>query len=96
MTPVFVHDRYFVAFPTSFDEIRQDAHILGHMSESEIPGILRGLHQIAFMRHRDTVDTPLLTLLVKGGKVVEARGLVNREPTREEQEVIDLHNSTPY
>jgi hypothetical protein len=96
MTPVFVHDRYFVAFPTSFDEISRDAHILGHMSPNYIPGILRGECQIAFMRHRDTIDTPLLTLLVKSGKVVEARGLVNREPTREEQEAIDLHNSTPY
>jgi hypothetical protein len=88
MTTVFANDRYIIATPSGIDEILFDARFLGHMAHT----FVYGDNEIAFLRREDTPGTPLLTLLVRDGRVIEARGVANRVATREEQAAIDLWN----
>ena len=63
---------YQVVFPKSVSEIKNEGQTLRHMVELYVEGILAGKYLIAFLRRTDSPNTPLLTLMLKDGKVLEA------------------------
>lgn len=82
-----------VVFPKSVSEIKKEGVVLRHMVAEFIPGVLEGKYVIAFLRRTDDPKTPLLTLMLKDGKVLQAAGLDNRKPTKEEQEFLDQYQA---
>ena len=84
---------FSVVFPKNVSEIKHEGQALQHMVELYIPGILEGKYLIAFLRRADDLTTPLLTLMLKDGVVLQARGYNNRTPTPEEQEFLDQYQA---
>lgn len=84
---------FSIVFPKSASEIKKEGRILRHMVAEYIPGVLEGKYLIAFLRRTDDLATPLVTLMLKDGKVLQARGLDNRTPTPEEQEFLDQYQA---
>ena len=80
---------YQIVYPYSVGQIENEGKALNHCVSSYVYGVLEGKYLIAFLRKADAPETPLVTLMLKDGKVLMARGLNNRTTTSEEQEFLD-------
>lgn len=51
--------------------------------------VQEGKTQILFMREKENLDKPLVSIEVKDGRVVQARGMSNRSVTLDEKEYLE-------
>lgn len=88
-----VIDEYKIIYPKTVQDIRDEAISQNHCVASYIKRVIQGECHILFMRKKDSVDKSLITLEVRNGRVVQARGKYNRETTSKEREAINKWNS---
>lgn len=79
---------YKVIIPKTAEDVINEGRRLHHCVGSYVNRIGKGETKICFMRKVSDVDTPLVTLEVKDGKLTQYRGNCNRHPSKEEMEFI--------
>lgn len=85
-------DGYKFLYPTSTQDIKDEAVQQNNCVASYIQNVLDGNCHILFMRRAETPEQSLVTVEVKSGEVVQAKGKFNRDLTPEEQTIIDKYN----
>lgn len=85
-------DDYVFIYPKHTDEIRDEAVQQGNCVASYIEGVIEGKCHILFMRKREDPEKSVVTIEVRGDKVVQAKGKFNRETTYNEVEIIQKYN----
>lgn len=82
-------DLYNIVAPTSTDDVRNEGKNLGHCVGSYIDRIIKGETKIMFMRQ--DVNESLLTVEIRGERIVQVRGEGNRDPTKIENEWLKIY-----
>lgn len=85
-------DDYQFIYPKSTQEIKDEATQQSNCVASYIDNVINGNCHILFLRKVDTPDKSLVTIEVRGNKIVQARRHFNELVSEEEQEVIDKWN----
>jgi hypothetical protein len=80
---------FLVAVPKSSKDVKDEGKFLGHCVGSYVDRILNGQTQIVFLRKEK--DKSLVTLEIRDKVLIQAKGLSNRETTKEEREWIDKY-----
>lgn len=82
---------YSVLTAKSSQDIKDEGAQQHHCVASYVKQVIEGQTQIVFMRNNKELDKPLLTIEVKDGKVYQAKGSYNRQPTVEEMKFIKTY-----
>jgi hypothetical protein len=85
-------DDYKIIYPESTQDIKDEAVQQNHCVASYIDRVIEGTCDILFLRTKDEPEKSLVTLEVRNGKVVQAKGKFNRDVNIVEQDVIDKYN----
>lgn len=86
---VSVRGNYVVKVPDSVEDLTKEGSSLHHCVATYARQVAEGSTHILFMRDKQEPDISLVTFEVKNNKLVQARGLANRELTNKEQEFLD-------
>jgi len=89
----YTYGGFKVIYPKSTQDIKDEAVQQNHCVASYIQSVIDGKCHILFMRKSNEIDKSLITMEVREHRVVQARGKFNRDPTREEQDIIDKYNN---
>ena len=84
-------EKHSVVVPQTLDLVVKEGQALNHCVANYIEGLVAKEYAIVFLRDNEDLDKPLVTVQVKDGKVVQAKGVNNRPVTREEQEALDKY-----
>ena len=82
-------NKYVVIIPEKPEEVVQEGNSLHHCIASYLTRVQEGKTQILFMREKENLDKPLVSIEVKDGRVVQARGMSNRSVTLDEKEYLE-------
>ena len=88
----YVYGDYTFIYPQSTQDIKDEAVQQNNCVASYIKRVIDGECHILFMRQKDSRDKSLVTIEVRNGTVVQAKGKFNRDVTAREQNVIDKYN----
>ena len=75
--------KYQIIIPRETQEINHEAQCLGHCVRTYIPKVIRGETLILFLRDKEKLDEPLVTLEVKRGVLTQAYGKNDCKPKKE-------------
>ena len=81
-------DNYSFIYPKTPQDIKDEAVQQTNCVASYINKVMNGDCHIMFMRYKNTPQDSLVTLEIRGDKVVQKRGRFNRETTDEENKYI--------
>lgn len=70
---------YTFVLPKELQELKAEGKALSHCVGSYADRVARGETVILFVRQKEKVDNPLYTLEIKNGKIVQLRGMRNRD-----------------
>lgn len=87
------HDGYVFICPKEPDQIKDEAVQQQHCVASYIPQVIEGRCHIIFMRKKEEKETSLVTLEYRNGKILQARGRLNRSVTPGEREIINRYEA---
>ncbi len=79
---------YIIVTPKSTSDVQDEGCNLRHCVGGYIDRIIEKRTKILFLRNTDNQDESLVTLEVRGDKLVEARGFANRYATNEEKDIL--------
>jgi len=82
-------EEYVVIAPPTMSSVVQEGAALNHCVASYVDGMVNGDYAIMFFRKKDAQEKSLVTLQIRDGRIVQARGQSNRTPSKEEQEEIN-------
>lgn len=82
------YDDYVIMPPKGTRDVRQEGNSLNHCVASYIKRIIDGETTILFLRKKEKKDESLITLEVRDGGIVQARGAHNRKVNKEEFSII--------
>lgn len=85
-------DSFVVRYPESTQDIKDEAVQQNNCLASYIENVINGHCHIMFMRERTRKDESLVTLEIKGNKVVQAKGKSNRDLYPRERESLLKYN----
>jgi hypothetical protein len=83
-----VHSKFIVETPKKSEDLRREGAILCHCVGSYIDRVIQKKTQICFLREEK--DTPLVTVEIKDGRIVQAKGLSNRPVKTQERKYLDI------
>jgi len=78
---------YVVVAPEKSDDLKAEGDNLNHCVASYIKKVIDGESLIFFLRKDPAIS--LLTLQIKDGKIIQARGMHNRQPNKEEVAAVE-------
>lgn len=70
---------YTFVLPKELQELKAEGKALSHCVGSYADRVARGETVILFVRQKEKIDNPLYTLEIKEGKIVQLRGMKNRD-----------------
>lgn len=79
------HDEYAIITPKTSNELKAEGDQLNHCVASYIKRVVDGECLIFFLRNAKDVETPLVTIELRGKNVVQARGAHNRRISEDER-----------
>lgn len=79
---------YMIFPPETPEDLRTEGNVLSHCVSSYANKVRKGISTILFLREKADPEHPLVTVEIKGGKIVQARGKMNFPPKQEEKEAI--------
>lgn len=82
--------KYQIIIPKETEEIDNEASVLGHCVRTYIPKVIRGDTLILFLREKDNLDEPLITLEVKKNALTQAYGKNDSKPKKEHLEFLKM------
>lgn len=71
---------FVVVYPKTADEVVEEGKRLRHCVGSYIQSVVNGECKILFLRKKDEVDSPYVTIEISGGNIRQARGYANASP----------------
>jgi len=80
----FEDKEYKIIAPVKPEDLVKEGNVLGHCVGSYVNKVRKGLSVILFLREKDDLEKPLVTVEVIDGKVTEARGKMNNLPSQNE------------
>ena len=83
---------YVFMYPKSTQAIKDEAVSQNNCVASYIQSVIDGRCHILFLRHKDTPEQSLVTIEVRGNKIVQARQRYNALCTAEQKEAVDKWN----
>jgi len=84
----YAYNGYKIFPPSKPDELIKEGNILGHCVGSYVNKVKKGLSVILFLRDKNDIDHPLVTIEVKDKRIIQAKGKMNESPRPEEKKVI--------
>ena len=84
----FANKDFVMRIPRSPKEIADEANELHHCVRTYIPRVLKEQTLIMFLRDKDMVTQPLVTVEVKNGRVTQAYGINDSKPSDEQLEFL--------
>jgi hypothetical protein len=85
-------DNYCFIYPECTQDIKDEAVAQSNCVASYIQGVIDGRCHILFLRKKDKPDESLVTIEVRGNKIVQALQRYNQPLTEEQQEIVDKWN----
>lgn len=85
-------DEYCFIYPETTQQIKDEAVQQHNCVASYIKRVIEGTCHILFLRNKLTPDTSLVTIEVRDGRIVQAKGIYNRDVYASEQKAIDKFN----
>lgn len=79
---------YVVVIPKEPKDLTMEGTALRHCVGNYIYGIAQGRKIIAFLRKKESIETPYVTIEIKNGKVVEAKKIFNDDVDNETWRVL--------
>ncbi|AUM58823.1 hypothetical protein BCP01_021 [Bacillus phage BCP01] len=79
---------YKIVIPSEPKELVTEGNSLQHCVASYVKRIADGNSAIVFLRQKDELESPLVTVEIRGKKIVQARGFANRKPDEDEREAL--------
>jgi hypothetical protein len=86
----FEAKRYCIVTPTTPKNLVEEGKDLGHCVASYVNDVLEGKCKILFLRYQHQPESSLVTVEVRGKNVRQIKGRLNRPPTPEEREFVNL------
>lgn len=83
---------YCFMYPESTQDIKDEAVQQSNCVASYIQSVLDGKCHILFLRKKDERDKSLVTIEVREGQIVQAKGKFNRDTFDDEKEIIEKYN----
>lgn len=82
---------FVVRLPNETKDLVYEGNVLQHCVGSYCKKVVEGKTLIAFLRQKAEPDTPLVTMEIREGKIVQVRGQANRYPTVEERGAVQRY-----
>ncbi len=79
---------YSVVVPEDPKDLVYEGNILQHCVASYVKNVAEERTKIVFLRDNKDVETPLVTVEIRGYDIVQARGQANRLPTEDERDAL--------
>ena len=83
---------YCFIYPESTQDIKDEAVQQSNCVASYIQSVLDGKCHILFLRKKDDKNKSLVTIEVRDGQIVQAKGKFNRDTFDDEKEIIEKYN----
>lgn len=74
--------------PKEPSDLVKEGNVLGHCVGSYVNKVRKGASTILFLRERDDIEKPLVTIEVKDNRIAQARGKMNNPPSQEQNAII--------
>lgn len=87
----FEYEGFVVMYPKSTQDIKDEAVQQNHCVASYIQDVIDGKCHILFLREKEQPTKSLITMEVRGHKVVQAKGKFNRDTNEKENKVIEVY-----
>lgn len=84
----FEFEDYIIIAPSKSNDLKDEGSSLNHCVASYIKDVLDGKTRIYFLRLKKKCSESLVTVEVKNGAIVQARGMHNRDLTSKEEKVL--------
>ncbi|AXQ67720.1 hypothetical protein KIOSHI_43 [Bacillus phage Kioshi] len=81
---------YKIVIPKEPKELVTEGNSLQHCVASYVTRIAEGRSAVVFLRQKDELETPLVTVEIRDKKIVQARGFANRKPDGDEREALRM------
>lgn len=85
---------YSVILPEKTSDLLHEGIELQHCVKSYIQRVINGETQITLLRLNKELEKPLVTLEIKDGSIVQARGFMNRAVTEDEKKFLETYAKT--
>lgn len=85
----FKYKDFVITHPKKPEDIITEGNVLGHCVASYVKNVVAEATTILFLRKKGEEEEPYVTVEVKKGAIVQARGAYNRSVTEEEKEVLE-------
>ena len=87
----FAYEDFVIIYPESTQDIKDEAVQQNHCVASYIKEVIDGNCHILFLREKEHPTRSLITMEIRGHRVVQARGRFNRDMTEKEKEVVEKY-----
>lgn len=87
----FAYEDFRIIYPESTQAIKDEAVQQNHCVASYIQDVIDGKCHILFLREKEHPTRSLITMEVRGDRIVQARGRFNRDMTEKEKEVVEKY-----
>jgi len=84
----YTYGGYKIFPPSKPEDLIREGNILGHCVGSYINKVKKGLSVILFLRDKNDIDHPLVTIEVKNKIIIQTKGKMNESPRPEEKKII--------
>lgn len=84
----YTHQGYKIFPPKEPSDLVREGNVLGHCCGSYVNKVRKGTSIVLFLRERDDIECPLVTIEVQGKRITQARGKMNNPPTQEQNMII--------
>lgn len=84
----YTYQGYKIFPPKEPSDLVKEGNVLGHCVGSYVNKVRKGTSTILFLRERDDIDKPLVTIEVRENRIAQARGKMNNPPTQEQNAII--------
>jgi hypothetical protein len=84
----YTYQGYRIFPPNDPSELVREGNVLGHCVGSYVNKVRKGISAIFFLRNRDDIECPLVTIEVKDNRITQAKGKMNNPPTKEQKDII--------
>ncbi|QDX94608.1 hypothetical protein EEL30_21420 [Brevibacillus laterosporus] len=84
----YAYQGFKIFSPKEPSDLIREGNVLGHCVGSYVDKVRKGISTILFLRERDDIGTPLVTIEVKENRIVQAKGKMNYPPSKDQNEII--------
>jgi hypothetical protein len=84
----YSYQGYKIFPPKEPSDLVREGNVLGHCVGSYVNKVSKGISAILFLRTRDDIETPLVTIEVRENRICQTKGKMNNPPSREQNEII--------